>query len=476
MSAPPPVSPASAPPGAWRNAARVRRAVAAPIERFLRIESASGLLLIAGAIVALVWVNSPWAASYTALLHLRLGVSLGGLEFIRPLEWWINDVLMTIFFFVAGLEIKRELVDGELANLRRAALPILAAVGGMLAPAALYGAFNGAGPASHGWGIPMATDIAFAVGVLSLLGRRVPPALRVLLLALAIIDDIGAILVIAVFYASTLHFEALGLIALGFLSLFALRKAGVRAIGVYLVPGALIWAGTYWFGVHPTIAGVALGLLTPHASWYGKEGFLAEAEAVTEDFRERVTRPHQDEELHVLLTRLGTAEREALSPLARLQHALHGYVAFGIMPIFALGNAGVAIGGVELGDPAVRLAGLGVAVGLVLGKPLGIVLASWLAVKAGIAVLPRGIGWWAVGIVGLVGGVGFTMAIFVANLAFAGGGPQAAAFEAVAKLAILVGSFVAAVIGLVVGRLVLPGVVSGLAATTAEQAEQSDAL
>ncbi|MEZ4371183.1 MAG: Na+/H+ antiporter NhaA [Polyangiaceae bacterium] len=440
-----------APPETSLAANRLKVALMAPIEAFLHVQAASGLLLLAMAVIALVWANSPWHESYAHLWHYELGVEAGNLHFKRPLHFWINDGLMTIFFFVVGLEIKREILDGELSELKRAALPIAAAIGGMLVPALIFMGLNPAGEPHSGWGIPMATDIAFAVGILSLLGPRVPAALRILLLALAIIDDIGAIIVIAIFYSKGIQIDGLVLVGVGFALVFVMQRFGVRLATMYIPGGVLIWAGMLRFGVHPTIAGVLLGLATPHVSWFGKEGFLKEANKALADFNQKLEDPEADDHsLFEPLDRLATARREAFSPLQRLESNLHGYVAYFIMPVFALANAGVNLQGIDLDMEHAGSVGFGVALGLVLGKPVGITLAAFLAVKLGIAALPRGVNWRGVFVVGCVGGIGFTMAIFIAELAFAG-----SPFLGVSKLAVLIGSGLIAVIGLVLGKLLL---------------------
>jgi NhaA family Na+:H+ antiporter len=457
------------PPDSWGPARRAAERVLRPIERFLHIEAASGIILLFAALVALVWANSPWSASYDALWHTPLTVGVGPWLFSQGLHFWINDGLMAIFFFVVGLEIRREMHEGELSDLRRATLPVVAAIGGMLVPALIYLALNAAPPGRQGWGVPMATDIAFAVGVLALLGKRVPPALRVLLLALAIIDDIGAILVIAFFYSSGVSWSGLGLAGAGVLGVLLFQRLGVRSALAYVLPGAVVWAGMLMAGVHPTIAGVLLGLLTPVRPWFGQAGFLAEAGEAVNDFRAHSRQDVSDVNgLLAPLRRIEQARREALSPVVRIQAALHPWVAFGIMPLFALANAGVSLHGFDLARSEALGVMLGSLLGLVIGKPLGIVAASFVTVRLGICALPRGVGWSGILLVGLVAGIGFTMAIFIASLAFADAGLLAAA-----KLAILVSSGVASVIGLLVGRFVLSATPAFAGAATLQEAEAS---
>ncbi len=336
------------PPEAWNPARRVAMSVKGPIERFMQIEAGSGIALLAAAVIALVWANSPWSESYDALWHTPVSVGFGPFALEESLHFWINDLLMTVFFLVVGLEIKREISEGALSEWRRAALPLAAALGGMLIPALLFLSMNLTGPGQRGWGVPMATDIAFAVGVLTLLGKRVPAGLRVLLLAIAIIDDIGAIIVIAVFYST--GFDPAGLVTGGgaILGMIILKSIGVRNPWIYVVPGLVLCGGLMQLGVHPTIAGVIAGLLTPARSWFGREGFLSAARAAIEEFSERAEQPDHDEhELVEPLSKLARARREALSPARRVEAALHPWVAFGIMPIFALANAGVHLGGVS---------------------------------------------------------------------------------------------------------------------------------
>lgn len=429
------------PPETWAPVARAARALASPLQRILAVEAASGLALLAATAAALVWANA-WGASYEALWHAPIGVQLGPWSFARPLHFWINDGLMTGFFFLVGLEIRRETFEGELASLHQAALPLAAALGGMLAPAAIFAALNAGRSTAGGWAIPMATDIAFAVGVLTLLGARVPQAWRVLLLALAVIDDIGAILVIAVFYSGGLAPAGLGLTALGIAGVLVLRAAGVRAPLLYIVPGGAVWAGLLVTGVHPTLAGVGLGLLTPIRPWFGPSRFAETTQAHLEP------RPREDRaQLLARLAVIEEARREAVSPAERLIHALHPWVAFGIMPLFALANAGVVLGGAELrGDGAWLFAGI--VAGLALGKPLGIAAASLAASRTGIAARSEELTRRGLVLVGVVGGIGFTMSLFIAQLAFPPG-----PLLATAKLAILVGSGAAMVIGLAAGPL-----------------------
>ena len=455
------------PPEARRPIVRVARALLRPVERFLAIEAASGLILLFAAAIALAWANSPWADHYHALWQTRLGFTVGDHTVSASLHYLINDVLMAIFFFVVGLEIRREMHGGELSDLRRAALPIVAALGGMVAPALLYLALAPAG-ARAGWGVPMATDIAFAVGVLALLGRRVPPALRILLLALAIIDDIGAIIVIALFYSGGVSAQGFAIAGAGIAAVLALRALGVRRALAYVPAGAVIWIGVAKAGVHPTIAGVIIGLMTPARAWYGVQRFLTESRQRLDEVEVACADGHADPHaLHQPLAELGRAHREATSPVERLEHLLHPWVAYLIMPVFALANAGVDLSGLDVTAAPGALAG--VIVGLVVGKPLGILLACALAVRLGVARLPRGIDARGLVVVGVVAGVGFTMALFIAGLAF----PAAPDLHGVAKLGVLLASASAAVLAYGLGRALLPLAPAAGSAATAHDAEVS---
>ncbi len=370
-------------------------------------------------------------------------------------------------FFVVGMEIRREIHHGELAEWRRAALPAAAALGGMLAPAALYLVIAGAPATRSGWGVPMATDIAFAVGILTLLGKRVPAALRVLLLALAVIDDLGAIVVIALFYSSGIALSGLLVAALGFGGVFAMQRLGVRAKLAYVVPAIVAWAGIYAAGIHPTIAGVIVGLVTPVRAWLGPDGFMAGVRHELEHLAQVTPGALSSHEFAETLRHVDVARREAMSPAESLIETLHPWVAFGIMPVFALANAGVAVSGGAL-DAASWSVVAAVTVGLVVGKPVGILLASWLTLRLRIGTLPAGMTLRHLVVLGVVGGVGFTMALFIAQLAFTGPSLLAAA-----KLGVLAASGGAAVLGLVLGRLLLAPVVVASAAQTADEAESS---
>lgn len=453
------------PPGAWEPLTRLAKIAKRPVERFLQIEAASGILLLVVAAIALAWANSPWASSYVAFWHAPLGLRVGDFAFERSLEWFVNDGLMVVFFFVVGLEIRRELHEGELSEWRRAALPIAAALGGLVAPALLYLAIAGQGRTQSGWGVPMATDIAFAVGVLALLGKRVPPALRVLLLALAVIDDLGAIIVIALFYSSGIAVSGLLVAALGVGGILAMRAIGVRSKVAYILPGLVVWAGIYGSGVHPTIAGVIVGMLTPVKAWLGPEAFVQHLQSNIESLSKPSIRAIPSHDLARTLHSLKTAKREVRSPAEGLIEILHPWVAFVIMPVFALANAGVALDGLSLDGTTAKLV-LAIGIGLVLGKPLGILLICQLALRLKVATLPAGITLRHLVVVGAVAGIGFTMALFVAKLAFVDPDLLGAA-----KLGVLLASGIAAIVGLGLGRgLLVRAQSTGLTQTADEAA------
>jgi NhaA family Na+:H+ antiporter len=369
------------------------------------VNDARGPILLLGAsVAALALANSPLAGAYEHALHWSL---LPGMT----LHDFVNDALMAVFFFAIGLEIKRELAIGELSSVSRAALPAFGALGGMVVPAGVYAALQAGGPGLHGWGIPMATDIAFAIAALGIFGARASPGLKVFLLALAIVDDIGSVLVIAIFYSSHLAVAWLGAALAGLALCVALGRSGVRSYSVYVVVGAAVWYAMFRSGVHATIAGVALGLLTPARPLAGR----------------------------------------TQSPIDELEHRLHGWVALAILPLFALCNAGVALDASSLGDPLAQRVALGVAAGLLAGKPIGIALVAWVAVRLGLAELPRGTSWGQIAAVGVLAGIGFTVALFIAALAFA-----EETLVAGAKIGVLAASVLATGLGVGLLQIILP--------------------
>jgi NhaA family Na+:H+ antiporter len=411
-------------------------------------------VLLICTVVALAWANSPWAGSYHRLWEIPLTVGVGSRVLTLSLHHWINDGLMAVFFFLVGLEIKREMLVGELASLRHAALPIAGAIGGMLLPAAIYAAFNATGPGAAGWGIPMATDIAFAVGVLALLGPRVPLSLKVFLVALAIVDDIGAVMVIAFFYTSTISWAAIGTAAAVLAVLSACNAAGVRRPSVYSLLGVLLWAAVLASGVHATIAGVLLAMTVPSSTRINEDEFLRRGRAILDDFERAcspattvLTNADQQHAIH----EMEIAGEQAQAPLLRIEQKLHGVVAFGIMPLFALANAGVHFGADLFGTLSIPVT-LGIVLGLVIGKPLGITLIAWLATRLGAAALPSGIRWRALHGVSWLGGIGFTMSLFIAGLAFR----SSPALLDSAKVGILAASLAAGLVGWIMLRRPAP--------------------
>jgi Na+:H+ antiporter, NhaA family len=421
-----------------------------PFAQFLRIEAAAGAILLFFTVTALLLSNSTWSHAFLAVWETPLGLHFGSFEFSRSLKDWINDGLMTFFFFVVALELKRELALGELRNLRMAALSFAGAVGGMLVPAGLYLLLQSGEPGAHGWGTVMATDTAFVIGCLAVLGSRIPLSLRVFLLSLAIFDDVGAILVVAIGYGETLSWGPLALGALGFALIPGLAYLGIRNLGIYFLVGGLIWLAVDASGIHATIAGVLLGLLTPTRGWISDRRLHAILGRIIAyprgDHWSGDTTDRRD------LRRAGIAAREALSPVERLELLLHPWVGFVIMPIFALANAGVPISATDLGESVT----VAVAVGFAIGKPIGVIGLSWLAVRIGLATRPPDLTWAMLAAGSLLTGIGFTMALFIADLAFSRDLLDAA------KLGILSASVVCAAAGI----LALAWLTSKQASTT----------
>ncbi len=422
----------------------------AALERFLHIEAASGMVLLTAAAVALIWANSPFVDNYHALWHLPVSLGIGRFTFSQSLHFIINDVLMTIFFLVVGMEIRREIHEGALSSLRQASLPLVAASGGVIVPALIYLGLNSEPPRLHGWAVPTATDIAFAVGILALLGRGIPAQVRVLLLALAIIDDIIAVLIIAIFYSGGLDWHGFALAGLGMLAVSGLQRLGIGSAFAYVLPGSLIWLGLWRAGIHPTLAGVVLGMMTPVVS---PPMLRSPLEMMSDATRKLcyLDQPEEHKNTHHLATQLQQlrrAQRALQPPVVRVQEALHPWVAFGIMPLFALANAGVSLGGIDLSAADPPWVVIGIALALVFGKPVGIVGASWLVVKLGWCRLPPNVSLGDITLIGLLAGIGFTMSIFIAMLAF-----DAPALLEAAKMGVLAGSLIAALLGLAWGSL-----------------------
>lgn len=384
-----------------------------PITKFLRLESAGGIILILMALLAMTLANSPLSGYYQQFLDLDVQLRIGALDLHKPLLLWINDGLMAIFFLVIGLEVKREMIDGALSTRAQATFPAIAALGGMLAPALIYLLVNHGDPATHsGWAIPAATDIAFALGVMALLGNRVPTSLKVFLLALAIIDDLGVILIIALFYTSELSLNALGVAVGAVALLFWMNRRGVDRLSFYLIVGAVLWVAVLKSGVHATLAGVIVGFMIPYKG------------------------------------------KRYSSPLKHLEHKLHGWSVYFILPIFAFANAGISLAGISLASLASPVP-LGVMLGLCLGKPIGITLVSYLALKFKLAKLPEGTHFGQIMAVSVLCGIGFTMSMFIASLAFSA---DAQHFDTLSRLGILCGSTLAAVLGYLILRATLPAV------------------
>lgn len=393
-----------------------------PFEEFIHRQTTSGMLLLGTAILALILANSALAAAYEHLLHIPVGIQVGDWSLEKTLHHWINDGLMALFFFVVGLELKREMLAGELASPRAAALPIIAAVGGMLVPALIFYAINPGGEAARGWGIPMATDIAFAVGVLALLASRVPKALITFLVALAIVDDLGAVLVIALFYTDTLVLSALGWAALMLAVLAVFNLAGIRRILPYFAVAVLLWYFLLQSGVHATLAGVLGAFTVPARPKYDPQRFSSHVRELMVRF-DASHRPGTsimtNDALRAVVQTLENGVHRVETPLQRLEHIWHLPVAFVVIPVFALFNAGVPLELGHLGDSLTHPVMLGVALGLVAGKVIGITGASWLALRLGVAQLPAGTRFSQIAAVSLLGGIGFTMSIFIAQLGYA---------------------------------------------------------
>jgi NhaA family Na+:H+ antiporter len=436
--------------------------------RFVHTAEVGGAVLLLAALIALAWANSPWKQSYHDLFHTPIVLKIGNFDLAVPdspaeghdeapasgaaeghggpaegmtLHHWINDGLMVIFFFIVGLEIKHELVEGQLAGVKRATFPVVLALGGMVAPALIYLALNLGGKGANGWGVPMATDIAFAVATLALLGKRVGATLRILLLAFAIADDLGAIAVIAIFYTESISWVALGVAAGLFLLVLLMQRLGVLDIAPYIFVGVLLWAAMLASGIHATIAGVVLGLLTPTMPFFPIRKYRQEFSALEQEFQKALDEGRDDDaEYH-----LGRIERLTLGTepvLDRLIRLVHPWSAFVVLPIFALANAGVAINSAALSAAAGSPITWGIMLGLVVGKPLGITGFAWLATRIGLVSLPEGVTFRHLIGLGLLGGIGFTVALFITDLAFS----DPALIEQ-AKIGILAASFVSAVVG-----------------------------
>lgn len=425
--------------------------VISPFQNFSQTEASGGILLFIATVAALIWANSAWSSEYFDFWHTEVTIQLGQFGMSMTLVSWINDGLMAIFFFVVGLEMKREFLVGELASLRQALFPIVAAIGGAILPAILYLTLNAGGDGSRGWGVPMATDIAFALGVLAILGSRVPTGLKIFLTALAIVDDILAVLVIALFYSDTINIPYL-LLGLGIiLLLLVANQAGIRQTVVYAVLGLVVWVAFIESGVHATVAGVLLAMTIPSRTRIDSDEFVERSRNAISDFEEASEyggRNMLTNKGHLTaLHELEVASDHAQAPMQKLEENLHAWVAFLIVPVFALANAGVSIGD-YLDEALTSPISLGIVIGLVFGKQIGITLVSWLLVRSGFSSLPEGVGWRHIYGAACLAGIGFTMSLFIADLAFLD-----EATLAQAKIGILGASIIAGVTGFLLIRL-----------------------
>ncbi len=421
--------------------------------RFFHSEVSGSIVLLLCTVIALVWANSPWAEAYFDLAHKKIGIAWGDAKFALSLQHWVNDGLMVIFFFVVGLEIKREIVVGQLSSMKKAILPVAAAAGGMIVPAILYAALNTGGPGASGWGVPMATDIAFALGVLALLGKRVPIGLKVFLTACAIADDLGAVLVIALFYTETIRWSALVVAAIFLFLLLLARRLRVRRVGVHLLLIIGVWLAVFASGVHATVAGILVAMVIPVDAQIDPRSFLRRAEDRLKQLRgtelttqSMIVNRAQLEAIHDIHEATGDMRPPGLS----LEHHLHPIQAFLILPLFALFHAGVALDGRIL-DTLANPVSVGIVLGLILGKQVGLTLASWLVIRFGYSDMPEGVNWGQIYGVSCLAGIGFTMSLFVSELAFTD--PE---LVSEAKIGILVASAIAGVFGYIVLQRFLP--------------------
>ena len=461
----------------WRSGpGPISRYVVHPTIQFMRVEAAGGIVLVFAAAIAVIWANV-FGDSYEEFWETEIVFDFGILTLREPLEGWVNDALMAIFFFVVGLEIKREAVHGELRDRRQAALPIMAALGGMVLPASIFAIMNAGGPGAAGWGIPVATDIAFALGVLSLVGNRVPLQLKVFLLTLAVADDVGGILIIAVFYADDVSLAWLLGATATIVAILGMQRAGIRPVLAYVPVGAVLWLCFFESGVEATIGGVILGLLTPASALIARERFGPTTTELLDDYRGAMgrgpledphTRPEADphaamhpgelaersmrEDLaDTAIHRIGTVARETQSPLHRVEEAVGPWSAFVVVPIFALANADIALTGDSISAALESDVAWGIALGLILGKFVGVLVMTYLTVRLGISRLPNGVRWVDIAGVALLAGIGFTVAIFIATLSF-----DDEILVEDAKIGIFAASIIAAVLGFLALRLFPP--------------------
>lgn len=421
-----------------------------PIQEFMHAETSGGIVLIICTVIALIWANSPFAESYHHLWHTYITFDFGGFVLKHSLHHWINDGLMVIFFFVVGLEIKRELLVGELSSAKKAALPVAGALGGMILPAIIYFSLNAGKEGASGWGIPMATDIAFVVGIMALLGPKFPFSLKIFILALAIVDDIGAVLVIAIFYTAEISFSALLVGGAILILLVIFNRIGVRSLIVYTITGIALWLAFLESGVHATVAGVLLAFTIPVSSRINTKKFTNETKELLDEFDKSGEHGEDvltNERRPGIVQSIESNCEKILTPLQRFEHLLHPWVAFFIMPVFALANAGVSIGNNftnALFDPI----SLGIILGLFIGKQVGIFGFSFIAIKLGIASKPEGVNYTKMYGAGILAGIGFTMSLFIANLAF-----SSEELLNIAKVGVLTASLIAGIVGFIVVKL-----------------------
>jgi Na+:H+ antiporter, NhaA family len=431
----------------------VSREVILPAQLYIHNEIIGGALLCLAAVVALVWANSLWAESYFSFFQETISIQVWDWSISHTLKHWINDGAMVLFFFVVGLEVKREFVNGELSDPRQAILPGMAALGGMIVPALIYVGFtfHTTGEELRGWGIPMATDIAFALAVLALLGKRIPVEARIFLLTLATIDDIGAILVIAIFYTEQVSWVMIGtaILVFGFMAL--LRKLGVRNILMFILAGCFFWLAVLKSGIHATIAGVALGLLTPAQPWFNERNFDAAATKLLNSYREAVTRGDTNGG-RALLGQFEELTLGTESLAERLERLIHPWVSFAVLPLFAFANAGITLSGEIMEQAIMSPVTLGVGIGLVIGKVSGVLGCSWMAIRVGLATMPSSLNWTSILGIGLLSGIGFTVSLFISGLAYSEG-----ALDEQAKIGILLASIFSGFGGYMFLRLCSPG-------------------
>lgn len=430
-----------------RNAVYRVKGLRAPVQSFIHTEEVGALILLSAAAAAIIWANSPWSESYTDFWHARISFESGLFAISEDLQHIVNDGFMAIFFFVVGLEIKRELLHGELSSVRKASLPVLAAIGGMVVPALTYLLFNTSGEAAAGWGIPMATDIAFAIGVLALLGRRIPAELRVFLLGLAVVDDLGAISVIALFYTETIEWSSL-LVSMGFFAAIAIAvRFGIRSLVFYIIVSVLMWHSFLESGIHATLVGVLLATIVPAKPYPHHREFEATVQDLIEDYKTALDNGDGDH-AEIVLEEIEKLSRSTETPLERLEHMIHPWVSLVVLPLFALANAGITVTADTLNTAAESGITIGIAAGLLAGKSIGIIGITWLAVRFGIGQLPAAVSWAHVLGVGFLAGIGFTVAIFISGIAF-----DDPSLVEQAKIGVFIASVAAAIIGYALLRL-----------------------